>query len=467
MELPVQTSLSQTQRVVAAVQEQILAQPTVKTVSWFLGETAPSFYYNVIGSRENQSNYAQGLVELQAKTLPQPVIHALQDQLDQAFPQAQILVRQLEQGPPFEAPVEVRVYGPDLNQLRRLGNELRRILAQVPQVEHSRATLGEALPKLGLRLNESEIRLTGLDRQTLAQQLNNTLEGAIGGSVLEATEELPVRVRLVNRDRGDLAQVGAVDLLSGQGENVPLAALGQVELLPDTAVIARRQGQRVNTVQGFITAGELPAQVLGNFREALTSSDFQLPPGYRLEYGGETEAQGTALGNLFSTVGVLVVLMVAVLVLSLESFWLAAVIGIIGVSALGLALAALKIFNYPFGFMAILGSLGLMGLSINDSIVVLVALKADTAAQTGRSPAIVQVVMQATRHVITTTVTTIAGFIPLLFDTSGFWPPLAIAIAGGLGGATLLALFFVPSVYLILVRQGWLKPQPSIGTHKQ
>ncbi|MEM8604507.1 MAG: efflux RND transporter permease subunit, partial [Cyanobacteria bacterium P01_H01_bin.121] len=451
LELPAQTSLAETQTVAIATRSLMLQYPEVTGVSWFLGETAPTFYYNVVSQRQNQANFAQAIVQLEPGVRPQPVIRKLQSDLDQAFPQAQMLVRQLEQGPPFDAPVELRIYGPDIDQLRVLGNEMRVILSQIPNVEHTRATLSEAQPTLDLQLDEQAVQLANLDRQAIASQLNATLEGVVGGSVLEGTEELPVRVRIAGSQRGDLAQLQSLDLLSETGDRVPLSALGSVTLNPDIAVIARRDSQRINTIQAFITAGTLPSAVLGEFRQALEAQDFQLPPGYRYEFGGEAEAQGDAVGNLFSTVGVLMIIMVATLVLSLGSFWYAGLIGVIAVSALGLALLALKIFGFPFGFMAILGALGLMGLAINDSIVVLTALKNDPLAQTGRVTAIAEVVIHSTRHVVTTTLTTIAGFVPLLLDPSGFWPPLAIAIAGGLGGATLLALFLIPAAYRLLL----------------
>ena len=158
------------------------------------------------------------------------------------------------------------------------------------------------------------------------------------------------------------------------------------------------------------------------------------------------------MGNLLSTVGVLVVLMTATLVLSFNSFALAGLLAVVAIAAVGLAAMALWLFDSLFGFTAILGTLGLIGLAINDSIVVLAALRDDPLARKGDAAATRQVVMQATRHVVATTVTTIIGFTPLLLDSTGFWPPLAIAIAGGLGGATLLALYFIPSAYLLIHR---------------
>ena len=266
-------------------------------------------------------------------------------------------------------------------------------------------------------------------------------------------------------DRENLAALSSLDLLTGD-DSVPLDAVGQIELLPDVAAIARREGQRVNTVSGFTPAGSLPAEALAQLEAAMAANEFELPRGYRLVYGGEVEARGTAEGNLFSTVGILVVLMAATLVLSLGSFSLAGAIASVAVAAVGLSLFALKVFDYPLGFMAILGTLGLVGLAINDSIVVLVALRADPVARTGDPVAIQRVVGRSTRHVLATTLTTMAGFTPLLFDRAGFWPPLAVAIAGGLGGATLLALIFVPALYIFASRLGWLPQDPQAETDR-
>jgi multidrug efflux pump subunit AcrB len=149
--------------------------------------------------------------------------------------------------------------------------------------------------------------------------------------------------------------------------------------------------------------------------------------------------------------------MVAILVLSFNSFTLAALIGVVAVCAIGLAALALWVFNSLFGFTAILGTLGLIGLAINDSIVVLAAVRENPDARNGDWRATREVVVHSTRHVLATTFTTIIGFVPLLLDETGFWPPLAIAIAGGLGGATLLALYFIPSAHLIWTRHQFRK----------
>lgn len=460
-ELPPSVSIAKTESIVREARKQLIAFPEIEDVHWFVGENAPRFYYNLAQGRSQQAHYAQAFIQLDALSSAE-LARTIQAQMDAAFPDVRVLVRQLEQGPPFDAPIEMRIYGSDLDRLRELGEQIRGILARVSDVTHTRADLSEVLPQLKVRVDEEQARLVGLDNRSIAEQLNTSLEGIRGGSILESTEELPVRVRLSNLQRGNLEDIASLYLLpvasslengnSNRANLVPLSALAEVELTAQLAKINRRNGQRVNTVQGFISAGVLPATVLERFDRELEASNFQPPPGYRFDFGGEAEERGNAVGNLFSTVGVLAVLMVATLVLSLASFQLAALIGVVAIASIGLGLFSIWIFGYPFGFNPIIGTIGLVGVAINDSIVVLAALLDNPAARMGDRLAIRSVVMHSTRHVVTTTLTTMIGFVPLFLGGGDFWPPLAVAIAGGVGGATLLALYLIPSAYVLLTR---------------
>lgn len=460
LELPASASLKETESVAVEAKKILLGHPQVISVHWFFGRNAPPFYYNMQQSRKNSPNYAQALVQLNSAENSRQEIRVLQQELDRAFPKARVLVRQLEQGPVIAAPIELRIYGPSLDVLAELGQQARAKLAKITDVTHTRTSLGEALPKLGLSLDEEQARLTGLNNTEIAQQLNAYLQGIKRGSILEDTEELPVRVRLSNQSRSNLDQIASVNLLpttTNENQNistVPLSTIGKIQMLPELATITRRDGKRVNTIQGFITAGVLPSKVLTDFKQRLKESNFQLPIGYRMEFGGESAERNEAVGNLISTVGVLLVLMLAILVLSFSSFKSATIIFIVGICSIGLGLFSLWIFGYPLGFMAILGTIGLIGVAINDSIVILTALQTDSQASIGERRAICSVVVHSTRHILTTTITTVAGFVPLLLDGGEFWPPLAICVAGGVGGATLLALFFVPCAYLLMVRWG-------------
>jgi multidrug efflux pump subunit AcrB len=478
LQLPSQSSLAETLATVKRARKLALRHPQVESIDWFLGRSAPAFYYNLIGNREDSAYYAEGLVQLKSAHGSREVIRQLQAELDSALTASRALVLQLEQGPPFAAPVEVRLYGPDVDQLRGEGERLRAILSQVPHVIHTAASLGEAMPKLSLLVDEEQARLAGLDPTAAARQLNATLEGSVGGSVLEATEELPVRIRVSNADRADLSRIASLSLLPGSkvagGEDghVPLGALASIDLVPELATIARRDGQRVNVVQGYITAGVLPAEVLAALKGKLADTGFELPPGCRLEYGGEAAERDEAVANLTASVGPLFVLMVASLVLSFGSFRMAGLIAAVGGLSVGLAGGMLWLFGYPFGFMAIVGTMGLVGVAINDSIVVLAALRESPRAKQGDPEAVRDVVVRSTRHVVATSLTTMAGFTPLVLGGGGLWPPLAVTIAGGVAGATLLALYFTPSAYLLIMCRGRCaalaqKPAESLAKEKR
>ena len=457
-ELSSSASLAQTQTLTKQIRQEIIKDPEVTDVHWLLGTNIPPFYYNLTGGKEQQANYAQALVQLN-KLASTSLTQKLQTELDRAFPSARIIVRQLEQGPPFAAPIEMRISGSNLETLQSLGEAVRQTLVQIPEVTHTRASLAEIQPQIQLQLDEEQARLAGLDRTSIAQQLDTTLEGVVGGSILEATEELPVRVRWRNSDRADLSQISTLNLLAtssslnGNQNNslttVPLSSLGTVQIKPELAQITHYNGQRVNTVQGFLEAGVLPAEILTQFQAQLAQNNFDLPPGYAFEFGGEEEERSDAIGGLVSTVGVLLVIMVAILVLSLGSFKRAGMIGIVAIASGGLGIFSIWLFGYPFGFNPIIGTVGLIGVAVNDSIVVLSAIANHPIAKTGNPKAVQKVVLHSTRHVLTTTLTTAIGFVPLLLSGGEFWPPLAVAIAGGVIGATLLALYFIPSAYCL------------------
>ena len=471
LELPSQASLADTLQQAGRMRDELLAGDGVEEVTWWIGRSAPPFYYNQIAARRGMSQYAQALVKLDsAEDLPAR-INAMQAQLDRSFRDARVLVRQLEQGPPFEAPIEVQVFGPDLEQLSLISDQLNAILASIPEVTHIRAEASQPEPRLILNVDEEEVLLAGMSHQDVAGQMYSALEGAVGGLILEGTEELPVRVRVAGAGRGSVDNIESLDLLSPTTKSgrkysgVPLTALGRVELKSEQAAITREDRRRMTEVQAFLEAGILPATVLLEFQQRLAESDVRIPAGYELAYGGEAAQRDDAIGNLLASVGVLAVLMVAALVLSFKSFRLASLIGGVAFLAVGLGLGALWVFGFPFGFMAIIGTMGLVGVAINDSIVVLAAIQEDEHAKNGDVDAICKVVIRATRHVVATSLTTIAGFLPLIIAGGGFWPPMAVTIAGGVGGATILALIFVPACYLLLMKRSFKCSATASAAH--
>ncbi len=454
LRLPDHATIEQTQAVVQRAEDTLDANRRVASTYWFLGDSAPQFYYNVIGGEDDRPNFAQAIIQLDSNEGVLDVIQQIQRDLEAAIPEAQVLALQLEQGPPFDAPIEVKIFGSDPAMLATISDEVRRVLSGVPDVITTRSTNELARPQLMVELDDDEARLSGLDNRAVAEQLNALFSGATGGSLLEGVEELPVRIRLSDDARRDYVGLESVDVFAaGSSESIPLAALGGLTLKPEPAVIERENGRRLNRVFGYVTAGVLPAVPNGVFNQRLAAGAVDVPAGYAIEQGGASGERDRAVNNLFASVALLMVLIAASLILSFNSFRLAGVIGVVGLASVGLGMGALFLFGYPFGFMAIVGTMGLIGVAINDSIVVLAALREDEGARRGDLAATRRVVLKATRHVLSTTLTTVAGFMPLILAGGGFWPPLAIAISGGVVGATLLGLTFIPCAFVLLHRQ--------------
>lgn len=455
MVLPANTSIEETERQTRRATDLILAHDGVIDVVWTLGESGPRTYYNVAGSQSDSPYFATGFVRTESASITRNLLPDLQREVMEAFPQSRFLTLPFEQGPPIPAPIEIQLVGPDLAVLDDLGDEVRRVLSSTPGVTATTASLRMGTPVARLDIDEASARMAGIRLEELANRLRADFDGAPGGSILEGVVELPVRV-IAREDRrasvSDLSATTLADRNDPSSLGSPLAALGSVSLQPEVSNISRLDGRRVNTVYGFIEPFTLPAPILDVFLERLDEAGIELPPGYDLLIGGEAESRGDAVGDLFGTAVPLLILMVGSVVLAFNSFRYAGIVLVVGVLSVGLAMFGVWLFGTPLGFNAIVGSMGLVGLSINGTIVVLSALRTSDAVKAGGPDAIQDTVIDATRHIVSTTLTTIGGFAPLLIDGDAFWMPFASAVAGGVAGSALLALFFAPAAFVLLQR---------------
>lgn len=462
VELPEGASLAKTARTVRAIDERLRVEADIASVTWVLGRSAPAFYYNIVGNRDEAPGFAQALITTASPAATARLLGELQSVLPPAFPEAQLLLRGLVQGPPVDAPVELRLVGQDIAALRVIGDELRARLAALPHVTVARTTIGGGAPKLMLDIDEARARLLGLDLGQMARQLEAGLEGVVGGSLLEGTEELPVRVRLGTGLRSDPTAIADMPILppaaaarsaEGQFPAVALSTLGTLRLTPAESAVTRRNGERVNTVQAFLMPGVLPEEALGAVLRNLGAEGFRLPEGVRMETGGDADARAATVQALIAPIGLIVVLSIAVVVLTFNSFRLTVIAFMAAGLSAGLSLLALAMFNYPFGINAIIGLIGSIGVSINAALIVISALQEDEAVAEGDQASMAEVVVGASRHIVSTAVTTFGGFLPLILDGGGFWPPFAMAIAGGVLLSPLLAFWFTPAMFVLVQRR--------------
>ena len=461
--LPTDSSIQVTEAVTRELDSIIRNESEVVSVDWVIGESFPTVYYNLIMNQDGARNYAHGIITTTGNDVVNDLVNRLQDSVDKSFPGAMILFSKFAQGPPAEADVEFRVSGPDLEVLQDLGEEVRRHLAEHPQILHTLTTLPRGEPKLRIIPDEDAIIQAGLNPTRMASFLEAATEGASAGLILEDIEEIPVRLRGLPGRRDDVGDILNFNLPVGGSQNdqahwIPVSSVADLQLTSEIGYITRKNGQRINKIFGFARSGTLAVDITSEIMEKLDDDGFKVPPGYKFSLGGETENRDEAVGNLLLYLPVIVVLTVAVLILTFRSVRIAGILLLVAPMSAGFGLIATWLMGFPLSFNTIIGSLGLIGLAFNSSIVVLAAILGNPEAAAGNVKAMSQAVIGSMRHLVSTTLTTMGSFLPLLIFIGGqFWPPLAIVLAGGVGGSTLLALTFTPALYRIL------NPRPALN----
>lgn len=464
LRLSPQSSLMATKAAAEHADSILEADDRIVEAEWFIGNSVPSFYYNLAMDKDGAKDFAEAMVTARSLDGLIELQNELQLRLSDALPYAQVLVRPLVQGPPTEAPFELRIFGRDLKTLQRLGEEARGILAQIPDATISFASISGGEPKLWLAADEDDALQAGLTLAQVADGLAAKLQGAQGGSIVEGEEEINVVVRLDEKSRRDMTEIESLSitnpsLIATANSSTtgvpatPIAGLGSLELRPSAAAVTRYNGERVNTVTGFIKSDAIVSNVVDRFRQIAAEQGFDMPPGYRYEFGGDAEARSDAIGNLIASLGLIVVGAIAVVVLSFNSFRLSAIVFMVAGLSMGLGMLSLTVFQYPFGFQPIIALMGLMGVAINAAIIILSGLKSRADCMAGDKHSIIEVVLETSRHISSTTITTFMGFLPLILSDGGFWPPFATAIAGGVVLSTIVSFFFVPQMFMIMTRR--------------
>lgn len=470
--LPEGSSIEHTYKTALKADAFIAQKQGIEQVTWMVGSSTPSVYYNQVMTRDNAANFANAVITTESVALADKLIVDLQYQLQDTLPEAKIVVRKFGQGPPIDAPLEVDIYGTDLAILDELGQQVRVAMTKIPGITQSLVSITSGEPEITLAVSENQSYLSQLSLSQIAQQLQVLLSGRTGGSILEGTEELDIRVRISNENRSTLAQLDAMPLIAGQGQNkqvLAVGSLGNLSIKPSISGITRVDGERVNKIQAYLLPSIAAVSASVQLRDLIDSS-ITLPPGYRIKMAGDADEQQQAVGQLATYLPVLLVLMITSLILGFGSIRFAAVIGVVAILSVGLGFFSLWLSGLPIGFNPLLGSAGLIGVAINGSIVVIAAIAANPDAMKGNTRAIVDETMSCSRHILSTTFTTVGGLIPLLLFSEGtFWPPLAVVLAGGVGFSVILSLVFTPVLVATLCRvrtkrQVSVKSQDSLQT---
>ncbi|MEP1213661.1 MAG: efflux RND transporter permease subunit [Marinobacter sp.] len=441
--MPEGTDQERTSSVAADLERAIRSRPEALKVHRFTGFTGPSFYYNL--QREPQAPN-RGRIVVATPTLEETtgLVRWIREYAAQEMPELQVTAGILGQGPPRAAPVEVRVYHADDETRARAVEQLFAALRSVEGTVDVRHNLDMGVPSLAINVDDASAARYGLNRSDVAQSLYGQSFGVVAEQYRQEDDPIPLVLRSREGTSLSLPRLLSVNIYNDQGDAVPLSAIASVETSWQSAARYQRNGTRMNTVWSNLHTGYSFSQALEGLDAAL--QDNPLPPGTRLEMGGDAEGSGDANNALLTTAPIGVLLLLFFLLIQFNSFRR------VGIILLTVPLATVGIFpglvfsGSPFGFQSLLGVIALVGIVVNNAIVLLDVMDRQLEKGDNIRDAVRKAVEQRTRPILLTTGTTVAGLLPLAFSSSTLWPPMAWAIISGLLASTVLTLLVVPSV---------------------
>jgi multidrug efflux pump len=444
--------------------EALLAKDAdIKYFTAYTGGGAPRFYLALNPELPNPG-YAQFIVMTKDIEARERVRSRLMATVDAQFPDAWARVTRLELGPPVGFPVQFRVVGPDVQKVRSIAREVEQVVAASPLVRDVQLDWNDPVRTMRVDLDQDKARSLGLTPSDVELVTRTVMNGATISQLREHEDLTDIVARAVSSERTSLDTLKSINLYTRNGTVVPLSQVARVNYALEEPVLWRRNRDMAITVRADVKDGQQGVSVTQAIRPGLAEIEAKLPAGYRIDVGGAVEESDKANKALLAVAPLMLVTILLILMLQLQSFarmWMVfatAPLGLIGV------VSALLIFHAPLGFVAILGIIALGGMIMRNSVILIDQVQAEMAQ--GRDPwnAVLDAAVHRTRPVVLTAAATVLAMVPL--TRSVFWGPMAIAIMGGLSVATVLTIFFVPSLYAAcfkVERDGAPAPVPPIS----
>jgi multidrug efflux pump subunit AcrB len=449
--LPEGAKIEATDAAVRRIEAVLKQEPQVKMYTSFLGESAPRFYYNV-NPQAPAANYAQILVNTNNVKETPRLVEQLRQRLPEVAPEAKVFVKELQQGQIMEAPVEVRISGDDIPTLETLGNRVEEIFRHTPGATYIHTDWHEDAWQVGLNVREEVANRMGLTNAAIAQQLAAGFEGAPVTTFWEGDRDVNVVLRLDPADRQSFQNVSDTYVMSPvTGAKIPLAAVASLTSEWQPGRIVRRNGVRTLTVRAFPGDHRLASEILGDARKQLDA--MQLPPGYRIEFGGEYENQQETFGEMRNALITSLVLIFLILLFQFRTL----VDPLIVMAAFPLALPGaalgLLITHNTFGFTAFIGIISVGGLVVRNSIILIDYIHERMKNGVELEAAALEAGERRLRPIFLTSAAAAVGVIPMILSGSSLWSPLASVIAFGLLGSMFFTLVAIPVLFVVAHRK--------------
>ena len=447
---PLQTNLEKTDSVAGVVDDVVSRIPEVAFFATNVGKGNPRIYYNVI--QENaRTDFAQTFVQLSESTSPErklEIINALRDEFGQ-FAGAKIEVKNFEQGPPVIAPVEVRLFGDNLDTLRTIAADVERLLAQTEGTIYVNNPVSNLKSDIRVVINQEKARMSGINTVDIDRTVRLAVAGLDMGKFSDANgDDYTIQLTTPKKERATLESLDNLFVNNRFGAAIPLEQIAGLQLETSPLSINHYNKSRMVSVSAFVQKGYLNDKVISAVVNKMIAT--RLPAGYSYMMGGDVEASNESFGGLGTIIIVTVFLFIAVLVLMFKTFKsMLIVLSVIPLGIVGAVLGLLFTGN-PLSFVAIIGLIALAGIEVKNSIL-LVDFTNQLRAQ-GKSvdDAIREAGEVRFLPIVLTSLTAIGGLLPIALSVNPLISPLAVVLIGGLISSTLLSRIVTPVVYKMI-----------------
>lgn len=442
-------SIDKTEEVAKQFAQQLEGHPLISYYTYHVGEGAPRFVLS-FEPTFNKTNFTEFIIVAKDYKARNELREKLSKQLANDFPEVQSHLKVISNGPGADYPIMLRVTGDDPNKVRDIAQQMEPIMAQHPKVKNVNLNWNEKSKVMHLEVDQDKARSLGVSSQALAMALQTQLSGAPLSEYRETDRTISMLFRFDASDRNDPSRMKDLSIHVGNGRYIPLDQIAKISYDAEEGLMYRRNLKPMIAVQAEILPGATGDSVAEEVFNQMDDLRASLPPGYRIEYDGSKEDSLKAARYIMETVPAMVIVIMILLMIQLQNIpkmiltLLTAPLGLIGV-ALGLFLT-----GSPMGFVVQLGILALAGIVMRNTIILMDQIDQQLAAGDSLWDAIINATVVRFRPILLTAAAAILGMIPLIPNM--FWGPMAVAIAAGLAGATVLTLLVLPVMYATLYR---------------
>jgi len=442
--LPEGSTIQQTEQAALRFEQRMLREPGVDTVSAWIGAGVPRFYLP-LDQIFPQPNVSQTIVLPKDLATRETLRVRLPEILATEFPELRGRVKLLPNGPPVPYPVQFRVVGTDAKEVRVWADKAKELLRANPSMRGVNDNWNESIKVLRLEIDQDKARALGVTSQGIAQASRTNLSGSTIGQYREGDKLVDIVLRQPLDERNSITDIGNGYLPTASGRAVPLTQIAKVGFTWEPGVIWREGRDFAVTVQGDVVEGVQGATVAAQVWPAMQELAAKMPSGYRIQIAGAVEESSKGQGAIAAGVPMMLFIIFTLLMLQLQSFSRAMLVFLTGPLGIAGVAGALLLLNRPFGFVALLGVVALMGMIMRNSVILIDQIEQDRRRGVPDWDAIVEAAVRRFRPIVLTAAAAVLAMVPL--TRSVFWGPMAVAIMGGLVVATALTLLALPAMY--------------------